>query len=104
MTQEQPENTTFEVHLTLRDGYEVHAVTAAYTCYDEMRAPGFIQLRDEDDKIVALAQTGFTALIRRADSDPSRAPKVQLTVNGPLPSPAQIAEIEAGFATAAGVR
>jgi hypothetical protein len=72
MTQEQPKNTVFDVFLSVKDGFEAHQVTAAYVTYSEMDAPGYIQLRDEDNHLAALVHSGFAALIRRR-ADPDRS-------------------------------
>lgn len=81
--QEQLKNTTFEVMLDT-EGMPVHRVTAAYT--DAIRIPGWVLLITEDDVIAAKVNSYRVLMIRRADSDPSREPKVQLAFDGPPPA------------------
>jgi hypothetical protein len=68
------QNTTFDVVFDTEDP-DTYQVTAAYTSTDEEHAPGWVFLYDENNELVARISSFRTLMIRRADSDPHRAPR-----------------------------
>lgn len=87
MTQDRQKNTTYQVMFDAAD-MPVYQVTAAFTKIDEQAFPGWVQFRDEDNKLVAKVRANRTLMIRRADSDPTARPAPPRPSAAPSPATA----------------
>jgi hypothetical protein len=85
MAQDQ-RNTTLDVFLAVGEEIEQHRVTAATVAYDERYMPGWLQLRDESGLTNAYVSMQHTALIRRAEADPTRTSRPA----APMPAPPRV--------------